>query len=129
MFEITADKTILLTRGDVAVLEIGAKTIGNDEHMFKVGDIIRFRVYEKNRHDMVVLLKEVTVESEAASVDISLESRDTKIGELINKPKDYWYEVELNPDTAPQTLIGYDTVGPKIFRLFPEGADANESVS
>lgn len=36
---------------------------------------------------------------------------------------DYWYEVELNPETEAQTIIGYDEDGPKIFRLYPEGDD------
>ena len=27
-------------------------------------------------------------------------------------------------DTQPQTIIGYDEDGAKVFRLFPEGADA-----
>lgn len=43
---------------------------------------------------------------------------------MVNKPTDFWYEVELNPDTAPQTIIGYDKeTGAKIFRLYPEGGD------
>ena len=48
---------------------------------------------------------------------------DTKIGQVINKPIDYWYEIELNPEINPQTVIGYDNDGAKIFKLFPEGAD------
>ena len=60
-------------------------------------------------------------------VTISLSSTDTRIGEIINKPVDYWYEIELNPDTTPQTIIGYDADGPKILKLFPEGDVGNES--
>ena len=56
-------------------------------------------------------------------VEIYLTEEDTKIGEVISKPKDYWYEVELNPDEEPQTIIGYDEDGAKIFKLFPEGDD------
>jgi hypothetical protein len=46
-----------------------------------------------------------------------------KIGDVISKHKDYWYEVVLNDDTLPQTIIGYDEDGAKLFRLFPEGDD------
>jgi ribose 5-phosphate isomerase RpiB len=56
-------------------------------------------------------------------VEIYLDRDDTKIGEVISKPKDYWYSVTLNDDTVPQTIIGYDDDGAKVFKLFPEGAD------
>lgn len=126
MFSINDDKSIHLTRGDIAVIEVGASSSETEDYTFKTGDIVRIRVFEKNHHENVVIQKDVTVESETTSVDISLYKEDTKIGELINKPKDYWYEVELNPDTSPQTIIGYDSDGPKLFRLYPEGDDIDE---
>ena len=126
MFSINDDKSIHLTRGDIAVIEVGASSSETEDYTFKTGDIVRIRVFEKNHHENVVIQKDVTVESETTSVDISLYKEDTKIGELINKPKDYWYEVELNPDTSPQTIIGYDVDGPKLFRLYPEGDDIDE---
>jgi len=46
-----------------------------------------------------------------------------KIGDVINKPTDYWYEIEINPETKPQTIIGYDENGEKILKLYPEGSD------
>lgn len=129
MFEISSDKTIYLTRGDIAVLSVGGK-LGDEPdseyHVFKPGDIVRFQVTEKNHCDQVVISKSVQVTSETVSVDIALTKDDTKIGDVINKPKDYWYEIELNPDTESQTIVGYDKTGPKIFRLFPEGDSANE---
>ena len=126
MFSINNDKSMHLTRGDIAIIEIGASKSEIEDYTFKEGDIVRFRVFEKNHYENVVIQKDVTVESETTSVDISLYKEDTKIGELINKPKDYWYEVELNPDTSPQTIIGYDVDGPKLFRLYPEGADIDD---
>ena len=126
MFSINNDKSIHLTRGDIAVIEIGASKSETEDYTFKKGDIIRIRVFEKNHHENVVIQKDVTVESETTSVDISLCKEDTKIGELINKPKDYWYEIELNSDTSPQTIIGYDSYGPKLFRLYPEGGDIDD---
>ena len=123
MFSIDTDKTIHITRGDVGVIEIDVTNSSNELYMFKPGDEVCFRVYVRKQHANVVLMKRVGVLSETPTVDINLESADTKLGEIINKPVDYWYEVELNPDTTPQTIIGYDAEGPKIFRLYPEGGE------
>jgi hypothetical protein len=68
----------------------------------------------------VVLVVDTEVTEEAELVEIELTSEDTRIGEVISKPVDYWYEVELNPDTKPQTIIGYDKDGAKVFKLYPE---------
>ena len=121
MFTITADKTICLTRGDTAVIEVGACVNESESYIFKVGDVVRLRVFTKKQHDDIVLTKDVVVSEESTVVNIQLDRRDTKIGGIINKPADYWYEIELNPDTDPQTIVGYDLDGPKIFRLYPEG--------
>jgi hypothetical protein len=69
------------------------------------------------------LQKDFPVVEATENVDIFLSKEDTKFGEVISKPKDYWYEVELNPEDNPQTIIGYDEDGAKIFKLFPEGDD------
>ena len=57
------------------------------------------------------------------TVTVTLDNKDTKFGDIISKPVDYWYEVELNPETKPQTIVGYDEDGAKIFKLFPEGKE------
>ena len=67
--------------------------------------------------------KDFPVASDTQSVEISLTMEDTKIGDIISKPEDYWYEIELNPETNPQTIVGYDEDGPKVFKLFPEGGE------
>lgn len=127
-----SDLSIYLTRGDIAIIEVSAnesETEANGSepkaYEFKSGDIVRLKITEKNHCDRVVLEKDINVESPTFYVTISLSSKETRIGDLINKPKDYWYEIELNPDTNPQTIIGYDVNGPKIFRLFPEGDDVD----
>lgn len=123
MFKISEDKSIYLTRGDAATLEFNA-AIGEEPYVFVKGDVLRFTVYEKKDCGCVVLQKDTIVKNENTSVEVFLGKDDTKIGEPISKPKDYWYEVELNPDTYPQTIIGYDDeTGPKVFKLFPEGGD------
>ena len=123
MFRIDDDMTIHITRGDIGAIEVSAAKAEDELYTFVPGDIVRFRVFHKKKHETVVLSKDVLIGSETQTVEIILENKDTKIGELINKPVVYWYEVELNPDTSPQTFIGYDTTGPKLFMLYPEGGD------
>lgn len=120
MFQV--DGTVIsITRGDIGTVEVSATNPDGESYSFQQGDIVRFKVMQKKRCDVVVLQKDISVEHESASVDIPLTSLETRIGSIINKPIDYWYEVELNPDTECKTIIGYDEDGPKIFRLYPEG--------
>lgn len=121
MFVILSDKTICLTRGDIANLVVNAKLQDGKPYTFKVGDVVRFCVYKRRDCNCVVLQKDVDVLDAAEEVTIHLTSEETTIGEVINKPADYWYEVVVNPETNPQTIIGYDEDGEKIFRLYPEG--------
>lgn len=122
MFKINEDLLIEITRGDAVEFVVTAQENG-ENYVFKAGDIVRFKVFEKKGCDCVVLQKDFGVESDTEEVTIVLEEADTKIGELIHKPKDYWYEVELNPDTLPYTIVGYDEDGAKVFKLYPEGRD------
>jgi hypothetical protein len=125
MFFVTADKEIHCTRGDAGVFTVTA--LHNDEpYKFQVGSVLRFKVFQKKDCGCVALQKDFDVVAETESVDIFVSGAETKIGGIINKPVDYWYEVELDPDTSPQTIIGYDEDGPKIFRLYPEGKDNND---
>ena len=126
MFKINEDKSIYLTRGDIAQIEITALATGEEQYQFKTGEVVRIKVFEINGCDCVVLQKDTVVDENTTTVSILLEKSDTKIGDIISKPKDYWYEIELNPDTAPQTIIGYDEEGAKLFRLYPEGRDSIE---
>lgn len=113
--------TIHITRGDIASIDIRCETNNGVDYQFVAGDVVRFKVMEKKKVDKVKLQKDVTIEEATDVVTIVLSGDDTKIDSLINSPTKYWYEVELNPDTAPQTIIGYDTFGEKLFILYPEG--------
>lgn len=125
MFYISDDLTINITRGDSAVLSVSA-TISDTSYEFKPDDVIRLKVFARKDCSDVVLQKDITVTEATSAVEIALTSEETTIGEVISKPTDYWYEVELNPETKPQTIIGYDDNGAKVFKLFPEGGVANE---
>ena len=122
MFVVNEDKSIYLTRGDMASLKVSAED-DSGNHVFQIGDVLRLQVMEKKAAENVVLRKEVTVKAQTEEVEIVLTGADTTFGEVISKPVDYWYEIELNPDTMPQTIVGYDEDGAKLFRLYPEGAE------
>lgn len=123
MFVINEDKSIYLTRGDNCVIKVSALNSEGEIETLPAKTVVRFKVYEKKDCGCVMLQKDIEVQTETTEVKIPLTRDETKIGELISKPKDYCYEVELDPDTAPRTIIGYDEDGAKIFRLFPEGGD------
>lgn len=126
MFVINEDKSIYITRGDVAFFSIEAKTDTGEKYKFMPGDVVRFKVFERKACENVVLSKDFGIETEAEEVSIYLEEKDTKFGEVISKPVEYWYEVELNPYTDPQTILGYDEDGAKVFKLFPEGNEKED---
>jgi V8-like Glu-specific endopeptidase len=112
--------TIMVNRGDVLNLTISLTNGEGEPYTFQIGDKLVFSLYNTGSYSGdALLMKEVTVDEEGLTVDISLSSEETKIGDLINKPVNYWYEVELNDQ---YTVIGYDEDGAKVFTLFPEGS-------
>ena len=125
MFEISEDLTIECTRGDAALITFDVVS-GGESYVFSAGDVVRFSVFAKKDCKKVVLRKDTEAVQGEKTVTIQLTGEDTKIGDPISKPVDYRYEVELNPETFPQTLIGYDKNGPKIFRLYPESVNEED---
>lgn len=127
MYQVNDDLSIYVTRGDIVSLDVKAMQ-GGSTFVFPAGSAIRIKVFEKKNCENVVLQKDFAVDADSESVPIDLTEHDTRIGGIISKPVDYWYEVELNPFTDPQTIIGYDEDGPKVFRLFPEGRDLTDDI-
>ena len=116
-------KQINLTRGDFAPLEITGKNEDETPYTFKKGEVVRIKVFKSKDCNCVELQKDAIIMEEMEKVNIPLTKEETKLGEIINKPTKYWYEVELNPEDKPQTIIAYDKDGEKTFMLYPEGAD------
>lgn len=125
MFKIDNNKTIHITRGDIGTIEFSIMN-GEEPYNFTIGDIVRFGLFAKGNMDNLIFQKDIEVEESTDKIDIELTPEDTKIGGIINKPVSYWYEIQLNPDTNPQTIIGYDELGAKIFKLYPEGIEETE---
>ena len=124
-------KWIQLTRGDMLPLTITTEDKDGNDYIFKPGDIIRFKVFEPNNVENVVIQDEITISEETKEAILNVSGEKTKVGDYIENPVDYWYEVELNPDTAPQTIIGYElksnkTPFPKVFTLLPEGGKKDD---
>lgn len=124
MFVVNDDLSIYATRGDIVCLNVSAMDDSTGtQYEFQPGDIVRMKIFGKKDAENVVLSKDFPVVAKTDSVGVMLTEQDTKIGDVISKPTDYWYEIELNPYTNPQTIVGYDEDGAKIFKLFPEGKD------
>lgn len=112
--------TIEVNRGDELNLNLSLKLDSGEDYTFEEGDRIVFSLYEKGKmSDNAILIKEVDATPDTTNLEISLTSNETKIGEMINKPVEYWYEIELNDR---YTVIGYDDKGAKKFILYPEGS-------
>lgn len=121
MFTIDGN-TIAATRGDFVFFTVTAEENGAP-YVFEKDSVLRFKVFERKSCEQVVFQKDILVEIDKEEVEVFLSGEDTKWGEVISKPVDYWYEVELNPETEPQTIIGYTEDGPAVFRLLPEGGE------
>ena len=122
----TDGRNIEVTRGDWLPLNITATDpVTKTPYTFQAGDVIRFKVFEKKNVTNVLLSKDFTVDREADNFDIEILASEMKFGEFINKHVDYWYEIELNPDTEKtSTLVGYTKeLGAPILTLSAEGGD------
>lgn len=121
MLRIIDDNEIHITRGDRALINLVIPINKKVNYTFQPNDVITFAVYEKDMMSGYALIhKEFKIEEKTDTCVIELTSEDTKIGELIDEPVEYWYEIYYNGD---QTVIGYDYYGEKIFMLYPEGSD------
>lgn len=119
MFVVNEDLTIDCTRGDAGSFSVGAM-LGDAPYTFRVGDIVRLTVCAKKDYSSIMLQKDVRVEEETALVEFHLDSDETKFGDVISKATEYWYTIELNPDTYCQTIIGHTQDGARVFMLYPE---------
>ena len=119
-------KNIQVTRGNYMAITVTAKNpVDGSDYIFQLEDVIRIKIFERKNVDNVFLEKDFKINEPSEEVTIELTADEMKIGELIDKARKYWYEIELNPDTPKtQTIIGYDEeTGEAILTLLPEGGD------
>lgn len=115
MWEVT-DNIIRVSRGDSGSFDLTIPIAEDENYEFAAGDKIQFRIFKKKDYSDIVFEKEIEVEETIETVIIPLSAEETKIGEEINKPETYWYEIDLNNE---QTIIGYNEEGPAQFILYP----------
>lgn len=118
MIKIDNEKTIEISRGDSATIELTIPLSTTDNYEFEVGDIIKLRVYEKNGYNKEpVLEKDFEVDEATEKVNIVLSEEDTMFAPILNKAQTYWYDISLN---ETQTIVGYtEEDGPKLFIVTP----------
>ena len=140
MIAIDEDKTTLhITKGNAThdtynrlavrfpIYNFGTEEI--DYYEFQLTDKLTLTVYEKKGYTKnEILKKEYTIsslgyESPTTMPELVLDTDDTNVFELLNKPKTYWYDIVLNDDT---TIIGYDENGGKKFIVYPETIESEE---
>lgn len=122
------ERDIETTRGDGLPLTIiNENPLDKTLYSFQVGDIVRFKICEKNNMDNVLLEEDFKVEEECQEFDIFIPGSRMVIGPIINQPVDYWYEIELNPDTDNRdTIMAYENdLGAPVLTLLPEGGRKN----
>ncbi len=116
MLKIDGNKTIHITRGDFGTIIVNINQA--------ISGWMRLTVYEANHLENVIFSAQSNESTESdTSRAITIFPTDTKNNvPASNTPITYWYEIELNPlDVDPITLVGYDTLGPKLFVVYPEG--------
>lgn len=99
--------------------------IRSKKGLFKKDDKVDFYVYKENElENEPVIHKLIEVKENNEYITIDLTEEDTDIGEIVNEPITYWYELELNKN---KLLKGYDKFGPKELFLYPKGVRTNDS--
>ena len=117
---------ITTLRGDWLPLTFSPKDKDGNPYKFQKDDVIRFKIFKKNKCDCIELQKDFETVEGSTSIDLDLLASEMKIGDIISKPVEYWYEIILNPETDYEiTLVGYknENVGPKTLTLMPEGGE------
>lgn len=104
-------KNIKVHRGDVGNIRYKIPIVESDGtisyYKFKVGDIVRLSIFEKNSdYQTTIAEAKVTIETECEEVAIPLTTKETNIGTPTGRPTDYIYEISLN---GVNTTTGYDT--------------------
>ena len=136
MIAIGDDKrTIYLTRGDETSKFFRLAfyfpiwnyvTQKEEKYTFQLTDKITFIVKEKKGYTKTEVLRIEKTLAEMGEVEptqypeIQLSEEDTKVFDLLDKKKTYWYDIVLNDTT---TILGYDVEGASKLIVFPEAEE------
>lgn len=132
MIEIGEDQeTIYLTRGDAPVFNEIAFYLPltedeSEKYQFKLTDKISFIVKEKKGYTKKEVLRIEGTLADFGEVEatyypkIAFTPERTKVFDLLDKRKTYWYDIVLNDKT---TILGYDQNGAKKLIVYPEAGE------
>lgn len=116
------EETIHINRGDKLLLEYSIDNDGTN-YVFQEGDYITFGIYGSGKMNVLPFVFEKFIPTAGTDVvNIEIPGEKMKFGEYINKPKTYWYEIQLNNEV---TTTGYDSKGARELKLYPEGMVPN----
>lgn len=119
MFKIDENRNIHLNRGDQMIIKLR-----NSSSNFTPTDRFKFSIMKKGNAGMVLFQKEFVVEEESNEFTMVFTPEETRLGDVIRTGTvTYWYEIEYN---GMNTVLGYDTEGPKEFILYPEAVREDE---
>lgn len=124
------DKNIRITRGNMLPITVTADNeIDENDYVFQIGDVIRFQIFDSKDVNQIYLKKDFEVTEEGTEKTIIITAEEMKIGEIKNRAAEYWYEIELNPDTdKTMTIVGYELneknkPNPAVITILPEAGD------
>ena len=124
------DKNIRITRGNMLPITVTADNeIDGNDYVFQIGDVIRFQIFDSKDANQIYLKKDFEVTEEGTEKIIIITAEEMKIGEIKNRAAEYWYEIELNPDTdKTMTIVGYELneknkPNPAVITILPEAGD------
>ena len=111
----------VLYDSDYVESETGIDTLTMLKYEFQQGDVIDFKIYERNGYNKPPLKEiSITVETPATSVDIPLTKSDTTFDKIENRQATYWYDITLNDDS---TVVCYNENGAKEMIIYPAKGD------
>ena len=136
MVAVEDNTTIHITRGDKTTGKVNRlafyfpiynyETGQEENYQFQPEDKISLIVMQKKGYTKYEVLrkeyrlKDIGYIEPTEHPEIPLTAEDTKVFELTNKAKTYWYDLVLNDDI---TILGMDSDGPKKIIIYPEGGE------
>ena len=111
----------VLYDSDYVESETSIDTLTMVKYEFQQGDVIDFKIYERNGYNKPPLKEvSITVETAATSVEIPLTKSDTTFDKIENRQTTYWYDITLNDDS---TVVCYNENGAKEMIIYPAKGD------
>lgn len=111
----------VLYDSDYIESSVSINTLTMVVYEFQPGDIIEFKIYERNGYNKAPLKTiAITADVASTSIDIPLTKADTTFAKIENRETVYWYDITLNEDS---TVVCYNEDGAKEMIIYPAKGD------